>query len=201
MSTVIIPHLDLVINMIEKNIFRPLPILKKAGLPGEGVGMEEVFTFYKKRNNFWWILLGHIYSQFTSFSYNLLSMMVLMLKLWKFILPHLSYKNSSNYLILNNQENVNTWKIFFIVFMPSLFQEEKWFVKPLTTVSTVSFMKHLNSMVPHNFWIFWPVSSQVLLYHSEKNILFSLKMSLYLCIKFKPVTYSMNIWWDVQCYF
>lgn len=48
MSTVIIPHLDLVINMIEKNIFRPLPILKKAGLPGEGVGMEEVFLFYKK---------------------------------------------------------------------------------------------------------------------------------------------------------
>lgn len=45
MSTVIIPHLDLVINMIEKNIFRPLPILKKAGLPGEGVGMEEVFLF------------------------------------------------------------------------------------------------------------------------------------------------------------
>ena len=43
MNTVIIPHLDLVINMIEKNIFRPLPILKKAGLPGEGVGMEEVF--------------------------------------------------------------------------------------------------------------------------------------------------------------
>lgn len=41
MSTVIIPHLDLVINMIEKNIFRPLPVLKKQGLPGEGVGMEE----------------------------------------------------------------------------------------------------------------------------------------------------------------
>jgi hypothetical protein len=46
MSTVIIPHLDLVINMIEKNIFRPLPILKKAGLPGEGVGMEEVISSY-----------------------------------------------------------------------------------------------------------------------------------------------------------
>ena len=41
MATVIIPHLDLVINMIEKNIFRPLPVLKKASLPGEGVGMEE----------------------------------------------------------------------------------------------------------------------------------------------------------------
>lgn len=40
MSTIIVPHLDLVIDMIEKNIFRPLPILKKAGLPGEGVGME-----------------------------------------------------------------------------------------------------------------------------------------------------------------
>ena len=52
MSTVIIPHLDLVINMIEKNIFRPLPILKKAGLPGEGVGMEEVFSFLKIRNNY-----------------------------------------------------------------------------------------------------------------------------------------------------
>lgn len=52
MSTVIIPHLDLVINMIEKNIFRPLPILKKAGLPGEGVGMEEVNFNEKFRNNF-----------------------------------------------------------------------------------------------------------------------------------------------------
>lgn len=41
MSTIIIPHLDLVVDMIEKNIFRPLPILKKAGLPGEGVGMED----------------------------------------------------------------------------------------------------------------------------------------------------------------
>jgi serine/threonine-protein phosphatase 2A regulatory subunit B' len=52
MSTVVIPHLDLVINMIEKNIFRPLPILKKAGLPGEGVGMEEVFYYIKIRNNY-----------------------------------------------------------------------------------------------------------------------------------------------------
>jgi hypothetical protein len=32
--------------MIEKNIFRPLPVLKKAGVPGEGVGgMEEVIHF------------------------------------------------------------------------------------------------------------------------------------------------------------
>lgn len=44
MSTVIIPHLDLVINMVEKNIFRPLPVLKKQGLPGEGIGMEEVLA-------------------------------------------------------------------------------------------------------------------------------------------------------------
>jgi serine/threonine-protein phosphatase 2A regulatory subunit B' len=40
--SVIIPHIDLVIEMIEKNIFRPLPVLKKAGPPGEGVGMDEV---------------------------------------------------------------------------------------------------------------------------------------------------------------
>ena len=40
-NSVIIPHLDLVVAMIEKSIFRPLPILKKAGLPGEGIGMEE----------------------------------------------------------------------------------------------------------------------------------------------------------------
>jgi len=39
MSSVIVPHLDVVVAMIEKNIFRPLPILKKAGLPGEGIGM------------------------------------------------------------------------------------------------------------------------------------------------------------------
>lgn len=39
-SSLIIPHLDLVMEMIEKNIFRPLPILRKAGGPTE-VGMEE----------------------------------------------------------------------------------------------------------------------------------------------------------------
>lgn len=36
----IIPHLDLVIEMIEKNIFRPLPILKRATSPNE-IGMED----------------------------------------------------------------------------------------------------------------------------------------------------------------
>jgi serine/threonine-protein phosphatase 2A regulatory subunit B' len=42
----VIPHLDLVIEMIEKNIFRPLPVLKKSGHPGE-LGMEEeVFKFF-----------------------------------------------------------------------------------------------------------------------------------------------------------
>lgn len=36
----IIPHLEAVMDMIEKNLFRPLPILKKGGAPGE-LGMEE----------------------------------------------------------------------------------------------------------------------------------------------------------------
>jgi serine/threonine-protein phosphatase 2A regulatory subunit B' len=34
----VIPHLDLVIEMIEKNIFRPLPVLKKTDAPNEGIG-------------------------------------------------------------------------------------------------------------------------------------------------------------------
>ena len=42
MASVIIPHLDVVIEMIEKNIFRPLPVLKKAGPPGEEVGGDIV---------------------------------------------------------------------------------------------------------------------------------------------------------------
>ena len=35
-------------EMIEKNIFRPLPILKKAPPPSEGIGAmeEEVFNFF-----------------------------------------------------------------------------------------------------------------------------------------------------------
>jgi serine/threonine-protein phosphatase 2A regulatory subunit B' len=37
---IVIPHLDHVIEMIEKNIFRPLPIIKKTNAPGE-MGMEE----------------------------------------------------------------------------------------------------------------------------------------------------------------
>ena len=40
MVNLVIPHLDLVVEMIEKNIFRPLPVLKKANGPTE-VGMEE----------------------------------------------------------------------------------------------------------------------------------------------------------------
>ena len=36
----IVPHLDMVMEMIEKNIFRPLPVLKKSGAPSE-IGMEE----------------------------------------------------------------------------------------------------------------------------------------------------------------
>ena len=40
-ASLVIPHLDLVIEMIEKNIFRPLPILKKSGTPTEGGIMDE----------------------------------------------------------------------------------------------------------------------------------------------------------------
>jgi len=36
----VIPHLDHVMEMIEKNIFRPLPVIKKTGAPAE-MGMEE----------------------------------------------------------------------------------------------------------------------------------------------------------------
>ena len=36
----VIPHLDHVMEMIEKNIFRPLPIIKKTNAPAE-LGMEE----------------------------------------------------------------------------------------------------------------------------------------------------------------
>jgi len=36
----IIPHLDRVMDMIQKNIFRPLPVVKKGPIPGE-MGLEE----------------------------------------------------------------------------------------------------------------------------------------------------------------
>ena len=41
MSSLIIPNIKLVIEMIEKNIFRPLPVLKKTAPPAE-IGMEEI---------------------------------------------------------------------------------------------------------------------------------------------------------------
>lgn len=40
-TSLVIPHLDLVVEMIEKNIFRPLPILKKASGSSEGGIMDE----------------------------------------------------------------------------------------------------------------------------------------------------------------
>lgn len=67
MSTVIIPHLDLVINMVEKNIFRPLPVLKKQGLPGEGTNMEEVMLAPRRKRP-WPTPPGRICSRSTSFS-------------------------------------------------------------------------------------------------------------------------------------
>ena len=39
--SLIVPHLDLVIEMIEKNIFRPLPVLKKIEHGGEMSAIEE----------------------------------------------------------------------------------------------------------------------------------------------------------------
>ena len=57
--------------MIEKNIFRPLPVLKKSGHPGE-LGMEEeVFKFFKYlKRKLLLTQLGLTCSQFTSFSFN-----------------------------------------------------------------------------------------------------------------------------------
>ncbi len=45
MTNLIIPNLEAVINMIKRNIFRPLPIVKKQGLAGEtGMDDEEVIV-------------------------------------------------------------------------------------------------------------------------------------------------------------
>lgn len=35
-----VPHLDLIMEMIEKNIFRPLPVLKKQATNGE-IGIDD----------------------------------------------------------------------------------------------------------------------------------------------------------------
>jgi len=40
-SNLVIPHLDLVIEMIEKNIFRPLPVLKRSGAPNTEIGLAD----------------------------------------------------------------------------------------------------------------------------------------------------------------
>jgi serine/threonine-protein phosphatase 2A regulatory subunit B' len=41
MQSLIIPNIKLIMEMIEKNIFRPLPVLKKTTPPAE-IGMEEI---------------------------------------------------------------------------------------------------------------------------------------------------------------
>lgn len=45
MASQVMPHLEEVMNMIQRNIFRPLPIVKKQGLAGEtGVDDEEIIV-------------------------------------------------------------------------------------------------------------------------------------------------------------
>lgn len=77
MASVILPHLDVVIEMIEKNIFRPLPVLKKAGPPGEEVG-GDIVRLLLFRMMSWLIQLGHICYLFMSSFCNSLLMKLLM---------------------------------------------------------------------------------------------------------------------------
>ena len=45
MTNLVMPHLEQVMSMIKKNIFRPLPIVKKQGLAGEtGIEDEEIIV-------------------------------------------------------------------------------------------------------------------------------------------------------------
>lgn len=46
LTALILPNLESVMEMIEKNIFRPLPILKKAPPPSEGIGAMEEEVLY-----------------------------------------------------------------------------------------------------------------------------------------------------------
>ena len=66
----VVPHLDLIVEMIEKNIFRPLPILKKSATNGE-IGMEDddVKHLIILISN---LLIQHglIYNQFMNIFYN-----------------------------------------------------------------------------------------------------------------------------------
>lgn len=57
--------------MIEKNIFRPLPILKKTATNGE-IGMEDDDVIIKNILLFSNLLIqhGHIYNQFMNIFYN-----------------------------------------------------------------------------------------------------------------------------------
>ena len=159
MSTVIIPHLDLVINMIEKNIFRPLPILKKAGLPGEGVGMEEVLSTNKISNNFSWTPPGLTSNLCTNSSSNWSSMTARMSRPWKYTSLHRLSKSFWSCLTHNNPGRESTSRTFCIGCMLNLYPEEKWLERPLMTASIRWFMRLLSSMELRSCWIFWPVSS------------------------------------------
>lgn len=44
MTNLVMPNLENVMNMIKRNIFRPLPIVKKQGLAGEGMEDEEIIV-------------------------------------------------------------------------------------------------------------------------------------------------------------
>ena len=123
-----------------------------------------------------------------------------MSKLWKFTLLHLSFKNSWSYLILRNLGRENTWRTFYIAYMPSSFLEERWSERQLMTVSTVSSMKTSNSMELLNCLTSLLQSFLVLLCLLESNTSLSSKMWSFLCTRFRLVINSMNIWWDVRCF-
>lgn len=126
--------------------------------------------------------------------------MVLTSKHWKSISLHLSFKNSSNFSIHNNPEKENTLKTSCTDYMRNLSPEEKWSERQSMTVSTAWFIKLSSLMVPQSSSISWPVLSLVLLFLWERSISSSSRMSSSHFIRFKPVIFSINTWWDAQCF-
>lgn len=208
LTALIIPHLELVMEMIEKNLFRPLPVLKKAPPPTEGMTVMEEEDLLIDPS---WPHLQPVYEFFLQ----LISKEAADVKSLKVFISHgfiqevnnlnrylweNYFFSSWNYSILKSQEKENIWKIFCIDCMPNSFQEEKWLEKPLQIVFILSFMRMWNSMVRLSFLIFLQALSAVLLFLWEKSTLFSSRRSSSLFIKSNLVISIMKIFWEAQCF-
>ena len=113
---------------------------------------------------------------------------------------HNLYRSSWNYSIQKNLLREITWRTFFTSYMPSSFQDVKWFERLSTSNSSHLFMRTISSTGLQSFLIFWLALSVDSLFLWEMSMLFFSKTSSFHFTKCRHARNFTSSFWDALCF-